>query len=74
MAGRSCPPLGRMLESLREAEALGLLDEILVIGSERAPEGADIATATGVEWIDEADAAAVSSGRSAARATRCGVR
>ena len=43
-----------MLESLREAEALGLVDEILVIGSERAPDGADIATAIGVEWIDEA--------------------
>jgi glucosyl-3-phosphoglycerate synthase len=54
MAGRSCPSLGRMLESLREAERIGLLDEILVIGSERAPEGAEIATALGVEWIDEA--------------------
>jgi len=54
MAGRSCPPLGGMLESLREAERLGLLDEIVVIGSERAPDGADLATAAGVEWIDEA--------------------
>ena len=55
MAGRSCPPLGRMLKSLREAEGLGLIDEILVVGSQRASEGADIATAIGVEWIDEAE-------------------
>ena len=55
MAGRSCPPLGLMLSSLREAERLGLLDAIVVVGSERAPEGADLATAAGVEWIDEAD-------------------
>ena len=54
MAGRSCPPLGQMLESLRESERLGLIDKIVVIGSERAPEGADIATSLGVEWIDEA--------------------
>ena len=54
MAGRSCPPLGGMLESLRDAEALGLVDEILVIGSGRAPDGAEIATANGVEWVDEA--------------------
>jgi len=54
MAGRSCPHLGRMLESLREAEALGLVDEILVIGSGRALGGEGISTAIGVEWIDEA--------------------
>lgn len=54
MAGRSCPSLERVLGSLREAEALGLVDQILVIGSSRAADGAAVAERMGVPWVDEA--------------------
>jgi glucosyl-3-phosphoglycerate synthase len=54
MAGRSCPSLARVLASLREAEGLGLVDQIVVIGSARAPDGAAVAGELGVRWVDEA--------------------
>ncbi len=53
MAGRSCPSLDRLLGSLQESVELGLVDEILVVGSSRARGGAEIAAGLGVRWVDE---------------------
>ena len=53
MAGRSCPSLEHTLEACRAASALGLLDEILVVGSSKAPESGAIAAEHEVGWVDE---------------------
>ncbi len=55
MAGRSCPSLDGVLEGLRAAAEAGPVGEILVIGSARAPEGAAVAAAHDVHWLDEAE-------------------
>jgi glucosyl-3-phosphoglycerate synthase len=53
MAGRSCPSLEDTLEACRAASALGLLDEILVVGSSKAPESSAIAATREIGWVDE---------------------
>ena len=54
MAGRSYRALDLTLSACEEARGLGLVDQVLVVGSAATAEGSAIAGRHGAEWVDEA--------------------